>query len=115
MNDSIAKRKLRNKMSGKASVKDDDEQRKIAEEHLENIVGRLCTELGLHIADWDLDKTLFEAVIKSAKSNATIQSLCDTYDSSYRLAKKLGLKISPKYRWFTNINQINLINQTQLE
>lgn len=110
-NERVIRRKLRVKTEHNAKDKDEKQQKEIAEKHLEGILDKLCLQLDLQFEEWDINKKLFEAVVKSRKiGSRRAQQICEMYDSSYRLVKKLGLKVSSKYRWFTNINEITQQN-----
>lgn len=110
-NERVYRRKLRNKTAQSAKIKDADQQKEIAEKHLEDMLDKLCLQLDLQFSEWDINKKLFEAVVKSRKvGGKRAQQICEMYDASYRLIKKLGLKVSSKYRWFTNINEITKQN-----
>jgi len=109
--ENLFKRKLRKKTEHSVKDKDAEQQKEIAEKHLEGILDKLCLQLDLQFEEWDINKKLFEAVVKSRKiGSRRAQQICEMYDTSYRLVKKLGLKVGSKYRWFTNINEITQQN-----
>jgi hypothetical protein len=110
-NENLFKRKLRKKTEHITKNKDESQQKEIAEKHLEETLAKLCVQLDIRLEEWDINKKLFEAVVKSRKIvGKRAQQICEMYDTSYRLVKKLGLKVSSKYRWFTNINEITQQN-----
>lgn len=103
----LFRKKLQKKAAQQAINNDVTQLADIAEKHLDEILDKLCTAVDLQRDEWDINKKLFVAVINSEKiRNKQVLQKCTAYDTSYRLIKKLGVKIGSKYRWFTNINEI---------
>jgi len=103
----LFRKKLQKKAAQQTINHDVTQLTNIAEKHLDQILDKLCAAVDLQRDEWDINKKLFVAVINSKKiRNKQALQKCTTYDTSYRLLKKLGIKINSKYRWFTNINEI---------
>lgn len=80
------------------------EQSEIAEKRLSKILENICHTLDISICEWDKDKELLLLILKHPKACTLRQyEYYSQYDALYKLIKSLHIKISPKYRWFTNI------------
>ena len=69
----------------------------------------------MRLAEWDLDKNLYEAIRTHAKDSALID-LFEKYDSVYDVADALKLNIDSAFVWFRNMNKpISKLTKTQKE
>ena len=90
----------------KRLIKNENTQIEKAEKHLLRLLEEVCQAVDIRIADWDVDKELFIAVISSPseKLNKSIR-LLEKYDECYLLLKTLDISVAAKFRWFTNIKE----------
>jgi len=83
------------------------DQKNTAEQHLSDLLSDLCKSLGIGYTKKAIGKDLLLEVVNNPKikySNGWKQK-CAIYDASYKLIKSLGIKISPKFSWLTNIKE----------
>ena len=84
--------------------KTDTEQSVIAEKQLSKLLEDICYALDISLCEWNKDKELLLLILKHPKACTQRQKeRYSQYDAVYKLIKSLHIKISPKYRWFTNI------------
>ena len=81
-------------------------QKEIAESCLYELLDKICLNVDIQVDEWELNKDLLMAIIKSpkAKKQSNKQNF-NAYDNCYSLIKKLDIKITAKYRWFTNLDE----------
>jgi hypothetical protein len=77
--------------------------RDVVEEHLQQILQEMCECVGVDINQWNIDKQLFKAIVNSDTACENFSKLSSAYDTCYFLAKKLNIKVNPRYYWFANI------------
>ena len=87
-------------------------QKAKAEKYLDAQLDKICNSVDIQLSEWNLDKQLLKAIINSPSvgSKRSLKSYSE-YDLSYSLIEELGVKVSSKYRWFTNIAEYKT-NQT---
>jgi hypothetical protein len=104
---SIRKKILHKKAVHQTEILDVTKQKKIAEAHLDALLVKICLSVGIQLAEWEINKDLLLAVINNPKATkAQAQKQYVAYDSCYKLIKNLNVRVSSKYRWFTNIKEI---------
>lgn len=79
-------------------------QKAKAEKYLGAQLDKICNSVDIQLSEWNLDKQLLKAIVNShSAGNKTALKRFSEYDLSYSLIEELGVKVSSKYRWFTNI------------
>jgi hypothetical protein len=89
----------------KAST-DENKQTLKAEKKLGELLDKICQALDIRLAEWDLDKALFVAIVSSSEERlARSAEACQAYDKYYQCLKDLGINVGTQYRWFTDIQK----------
>ena len=89
----------------RVTANNDTLQTKAAEKHLRNMIDKICKELDIHRAEWDMDQHLYHAIINSSKRKlSACTSYFTAYDSCYSLTKTLKIKVGTEFRWFTGLD-----------
>ena len=79
-------------------------QKAKAEKYLYELLDKMCSSVDIQLSEWNLDKQLLKAIISSLSAgNKRSIKKSSEYDLSYTLINELGIRVSSKYRWFTNI------------
>ena len=79
-------------------------QKAKAEKYLYELLDNMCRSVDIQLSEWNLDKQLLKAIINSPSAgNKRSLKKYSEYDLSYSLINELGIRVSSKYRWFTNI------------
>lgn len=89
-----------------ADLNDQQRQTAAAEKYLLGILDKICLNVDLRKDDWELNKDLLIAISKSYKSKKKKDTaLFYSYDQCFSMLKKLNIKISAKFKWFTNLEE----------
>jgi hypothetical protein len=89
-----------------ADLNDQQRQTAAAEKYLLGILDKICLNVDLRKDDWELNKDLLIAISKSYKSKKKKDTaLFYSYDQCFNMLKKLNIKISAKFKWFTNLEE----------
>lgn len=84
----------------------DKKRRKIAEMHLDELICDICQSVGISRDRYPAEKDLLLAILKRPEAGLNgCWRKCMMYDTSYSLIKKLGIRVSAKYQWLTNIKE----------
>ena len=85
---------------------DAQSQKDIAEKYLLGLLDKICLTVDIRKDDWELNKDLLMAIIKGYKAKRHKQiALFYAYDQCFSMLEKLNIKISAKFKWFTNLEE----------
>ena len=78
----------------------------IAQAHLDELIIEICQTVGVHREKYPSEKDLLLAILNKPEARLNgFWRKCMMYDTSYSLIKKLGIRVSAKYQWLTNIKE----------
>lgn len=81
-------------------------QKDIAEKYLLGLLDKICLAVDIRKDDWELNKDLLMAIIKGHKAKRhKSTALFYAYDQCFNMLKKINVKISTKFKWFTNLEE----------
>jgi hypothetical protein len=83
----------------------DEAQSKLAETLLLDALKHICLDVDIQLADWEVNKKLYLAIIKNSKYRSHSKSF-ETYTTTWNVIKALKIKIPAKYKWFTNLDLV---------
>jgi hypothetical protein len=92
------------KYKTKTEIDCKEHNKEAIELHLTQLVTKICRKTGLHAADWDISRDLYNALHETEKLHEAV-ALTEKYDSFYMVADAMGVVIDPRFAWLHNINK----------